>query len=131
MRHTRFVLLATALMIPSLWVTSCKKHKHEHEKVHITIHSPAAGASVSNPFLLHVDFSSEEEIHDVSVVIKKVGTGGDPIAYQFSDHLHTNNFSLKDSLVIPVSQSTEMRLEVKAGWGELESGATRSFILLP
>lgn len=131
MKNSRSVLLAATFVATSLLVTSCKKHKHEHEKVNITIQSPAAGASVSNPFLLHVDFSSEEEIHDVAVVIKKVGTAGDPIAYQFFDHIHAKTFTLKDSLVIPVSQSTEMRLEVKAGEGEHESEATRSFILLP
>lgn len=131
MKNASLVFFATFFVASIPLSTSCKKDKHKHEKVNITIHSPATGATVTNPFLLHVDFSSEEEIHDVAVVIKKVGAAGDPLAYQFFDHIHAKSFSLKDSLVIPVSGSTDMRLEVRAGEGEHENEAARSFTLVP
>lgn len=114
-----------------LFLPACKKHKHEAAQINITVHSPLLGSTVTNPFLLHVDFSSEKEIHDISVQIKKLSVTGDSVAYQFSNHIHDTQFTLKDSLVIPVSVLSEMRLQINTGESGNASSVEGSFYLSP
>jgi hypothetical protein len=122
-------------MIIGVWVApflaACKKHKNQPHNVNVVVHSPLLGSTVTNPFLLHVDFSSEKEIHDIAVLIKKLTSAGDSIAYQFANHIHATQFTLKDTLIIPVSQLSDMRLQIKTGEPGNESVVEGSFFLSP
>jgi len=123
------ILLSLTFLIPS---ESCKKEKHEDHEVSIKILSPSQGATVTNPFLLHINFNSDEEIHDIEVKIRKSNAGSsEPNAFEFSTHTHEKYFELKDSIFIPVSSLTTFELKAQAGEESHRSESKINFSIQP
>lgn len=128
MRTALKIWLAASFFLIFL-LPACKKHRHE--EVRIDILSPSQGATVSNPFLLHVKFSAEETIHDLSVEIKDLLKPGDPTVYLYSNHVHQKNFELRDSLFISVPEPRELHLKATAGEGQHVTSKTQTFFVTP
>lgn len=115
MKNSLFVLLT--LITFGLVTFSCKKdHKHAH--VNIEILSPTDNITLSDPANtnINIKFSSEEDLHDIEVILINATTGDSIAPFNpLEIHQHVKNYEFNQSVDLSsYPAGTEFHLEAVA-----------------
>ncbi len=108
-KSTLFLILPFAFFLN----ISCEKEKMS--KVDIQINSPSNNATVGTQVNLNITFSSQEELHDIEISLKKASDHENVPTFPRSIHQHVNSYTFTESVNLDsYPTGTEFHLEATA-----------------